>query len=356
MAENEFEKTEQPTPRRLQEAREEGNVARSTDLTAACALLAAIIFLHQLGRGVLTRLKINLESMLRAEHAANPTRSDDIVAMVSFGSRQLVYSLGPLVLAIAAVTLVATLFQVGFLLTPKPLVPDFSKLSPLKGIKNLVGIRAAMRLGMSLAKISIIAILSVFVILQYMPRILSLSHLDVALAFSSVSSLLFDLGLKLAVLLLLLAILDYAFQRWKHDRDLRMSKHDVKEEMKRMEGDPLVKQRRARVSRQLALQRIAHAVPSADVVVTNPTHFAVALRYDSAKMAAPKVVAKGADLLAMRIRQLAIAHSVPMVERKELARGLYTTVEVGQQVQPQHYAAVAEILAYVYRLGIRKSA
>ena len=164
------------------------------------------------------------------------------------------------------------------------------------------------------------------------------------------------LALKLAVLLLVLALLDYAFQRWQHERDLRMSKQEVKEDMKRMEGDPLVKQRRTRVARQLALQRIGQAVPNADVVVTNPTHFSVALKYDAKTMTAPKVIAKGADFLALRIRQIAVANGVPMVERKEIAQALYKTVEVGQEVPPQLYSAVAEVLAYVYRLGGRKTA
>ena len=158
------------------------------------------------------------------------------------------------------------------------------------------------------------------------------------------------------MVLLVLGLLDYAFQRWQHEKDLRMSKQEVKEDMKRMEGDPLVKQRRTRIARQLALQRIGQAVPKADVVVTNPTHFSVALKYDSKTMTAPKVVAKGADFLAMRIRQIALANGVPLVERKEIAQALYKSVEVGQEVPPQLYNAVAEVLAYVYRLGGRKTA
>jgi flagellar biosynthesis protein FlhB len=186
--------------------------------------------------------------------------------------------------------------------------------------------------------------------------ILHLGELEMAPAFAASCELVYALGLKLAVILLVLAIIDYAFQRWKREADLKMSKQELKEELKRMDGDPLVKQRRARVARQLAMQRIAAAVPKADVIVTNPTHFAVALQYESGDMRAPKVVAKGADYMAMRIRQLAAVHGVPIVERKALARALYAGVEVGQEIPPEHYTAVAEILAYVYRLGERKSA
>ena len=168
--------------------------------------------------------------------------------------------------------------------------------------------------------------------------------------------LVYSLALRLALVLLVMALIDWTFQRWQHERDMRMSKQEIKEEMRRMEGDPMVKQRRGRVARQLVLQRVASAVPKADVVVTNPTHFAVALRYDAATMRAPKVVAKGADLLAARIRQLAMIHGIPMVERKALAQAIYKTVEVGQEVPSQYYGAIAEILAYVYRLSGRKSA
>ncbi|MEE9211581.1 MAG: flagellar biosynthesis protein FlhB [Phycisphaeraceae bacterium] len=357
MAENEFEKTEAPTPRRRQEAREEGNVARSTDLTAACVLLGVILLLHQLGRHVLLGgLKTTVEVMLRGEHAANLTRADDLGPMAAFAGWQLVVFVGPLLVAIAAVALLASVSQVGFLLTLKPLQPRFSKLSPIKGVKNLVGARAVMRLAMSIGKIVIIAAVSIAVIVSDIPQILLLPGMDAIPAFAAAASLVFSLALKLAALLLVLALLDYAFQRWQRERELKMTKQEVKEELKRMEGDPLIKHRRTRVARQLALQRIAHTVPTADVVVTNPTHYAVAMRYESAAMTAPKVVAKGADFLAMRIRQIAIANGVPLVERKDLARALYTTVEVGQEVPPQFYSAVAEILAYVYRLGGRKSA
>ena len=209
---------------------------------------------------------------------------------------------------------------------------------------------------MSVGKIAIIISLAGFVIAQEMPRILVLAELETTAMFKASVGLVFSLAVKLALLLVLLAVLDYVYQRWQHERDLLMTKQEVKEEMKRMEGDPLIRQRRTRVARQLALQRIGHAVPQADVVVTNPTHFAVALRYESGRMKAPKVVAKGADYLAMRIRQLAAAHDVPLVERRELAQAMYRSVEVGQEVPPQFYNAVAEILAYVYRLKGKQAA
>ena len=356
MAESTFDKTEPATPRKRQEARKQGNVARSPDLTAACMLLASIILLYIFGLKIITSMRVLMQAMLSDSFTANSTGLEGTTELFVFAGKVAIEAVAPLALGITAVTLLITVFQVGLLFTLKPLTPSLSKISPLQGVVKLVDVRAGMRLVMSLGKIAIIAAVAVVTIYLDMPRILSLAELEPIQILGSASQIVFLLALKLAILLLMLAILDYAFQKWQHARDMRMSKQEVKEEMKQMDGDPLVKQRRLRVARQIAMQRIGQSVPTADVIVTNPTHFSVALRYDSAKMTAPKVVAKGADFLAMRIRQIGIANNVPLVERKEIARALYQTVEVGQEVPPQFYAAVAEILAYVYRLSGRKSA
>lgn len=356
MAENDFEKTEAPTPRRRQEARQDGNVAKSTDLTAAASLLAAVILLDLFGGRVLGGMRSALELLLSGAHAANPTRPDDLASLATFCSHMLAGAVLPLMLSIMSVALVITLGQVGFLVTTKPITPSLGKLSPLKGVKNIVNARGGIRLVMSLGKVALITLVASIVVSGQLPAMARLSELSSGQAFLAAAGLVYSLAIKLAILLIILAILDYAFQKWQHERELKMSKHDVKEEMKRMEGDPVVKQRRARVARQLAMQRIAQAVPNADVIVTNPTHFAIALQYDSEKMRAPKVIGKGADFLAMRIRQIAAVHGIPIVERKALAQALYRSVDVGGEVPPEHYAAVAEILAYVYRLSGRKSA
>jgi flagellar biosynthetic protein FlhB len=356
MAETGQEKTEAPTPRRLQEARNDGNVARSTDLTAALILLGAILLLYFLGMRVITGMRMSLETFMSGSHARNLTRPDDIGGLASWALRDLFGSLSPLLLATFGLALVASVSQVGFLITGKPLVPSFSKLDPIKGTANLFSKRALMRLVMSLGKVLLIGAVSGWIIYDDTAPLLALAELQVGQAFLAASRLVFFMSLKLAVLLLILAIIDFAYQRWQHAEDLKMTKQQVKEEMRSMEGDPMVKQRRARVARQLAMQRMSAAVPGADVIVTNPTHYAVALKYDSATMRAPKVVAKGADFMAMRIRQLAALHGVPIVERKPLARALFAAADVGQEVPAEHYAAVAEILAYVYRLGERKSA
>ena len=351
MAETDQEKTEQPTPRRRQEAREQGNVAKSMDLTAAVMLLAAMGLLYLLGMRILGAMRHSIADALQFSHAGNPTRGDDLIAMVASILRLTVTSVVPMMIALSVVGIVALLMQVGFVLTAKPLTPKLSKLDPIKGAKNLVNLRAMMRFVQSMSKLVLIVGTATIVIVIDLPRIAAIGELSVGQAVSVSSQVIFALGLKLAILLLILAIMDFVYQKWQHEQDLKMSKQEVKDEMKKMEGDPLIKQRRQRVARQLAMQRTAQAVPNADVVVTNPTHFAVALKYDAATMKAPKVVAKGADLMAMRIRQIAAAHGIPQVERKPLARALYAGCEVGDEVPPEQYTAVAEILAYVYRLG-----
>ena len=356
MPDSDFEKTEAPTARRRQEARREGNIARSPDLIAACALLVGVVLLHIFGLRVMGELKHTLEMMLGPTAFTNPTRVDDMAVLGARSGKAIVAALAPLVLGVTAVAVLVSVSQVGFLLTAKPLEPNLAKLSPLRGLKNLFNARSGMRLVMSLGKVALIVLVAGLSIHWELSRIVMLGELDTAPLFAAACEVVYAVALKLAAVLLLLALLDYAFQRWQHTRDLRMSKQEVKEELKRMEGDPLIKQRRTRVARQLALQRIGQDVPKADVVVTNPTHFSVALRYDSGKESAPRVVAKGADFLAMRIRQIATANGIPLVERKELARALYREVEVGQQIPPEYYAAVAEILAYVYRLSGRKTA
>ena len=356
MAEGAMEKTEAPTPRRLQEAKEEGNVAKSQDLTAALSLLASIVILYIFGVKLLASMKLTIAESLAHGTGGNVTRVDDIYSAVAWQGRIVLSGIMPILLCIMAIAMLSTVSQVGFNLTFKPLVPKFSRLSIGRGIQNLVDSRAGVRLVMSLLKVAVIAGLAGLIIAYDLPAIASMAYMDVIQMFGAACERVYSLALKLSALLLVLAIIDYGFQRWKRIEDLKMSKQEVKEEMRSMEGDPLVKQRRARVARQLAMQRMAQAVPKADVIVTNPTHYAIALQYDNSRMTAPKVVAKGADFMAMRIRQIAISNGIPIVERKELARAVYRNVDVGQEIPHEFYSAVAEILAYVYRLSGRRTA
>ncbi len=356
MAEQNGERTEPATARRKEEARQDGNVARSADLTAAAMLLGGVLMLQFTGLRFFSGLKVSVETLLANGLAQNPTRTDDVMALLAYSTRMGFDVMFPMLLSLAAIGLAAAAGQVGLRITPKVLEPNFMKLSPLRGLKNMVDFRGAVRLAMSMSKVAIVFGVAMWFVYVDLPRITAMGELPMLPMFALACTMIYQLALKLAVLLLLLAFMDYAYQRWQRERDLRMTKQELKEEFKRMDGDPLIKQRRTRVARQLAMQRIGAAVPKSNVIVTNPTHFAIALRYEPGEMKAPKVVAKGADFLAMHIRQLAALHGIPIVERKELARALYAGVEVNQEVPPQFYNAVAEVLAYVFRLSGRKIA
>jgi flagellar biosynthesis protein FlhB len=315
-----------------------------------------VLGLYALGMQVFGAMRVTMHTLLSGSHSANLTRVDDLVALGAYAMRMMAQMVLPVSLIVLAAGVVGCLGQVGFLLTGKPLVPSMGKLNPLKGIQQMFSARSVVRLALSLLKLIVLGAVAAAVMYTELDQMLHITELSSGPAFALATALVFRLALVLAVLLLVLAAIDWWYQRFQHGKDLRMTKEQIKQEMKNMDGDPLLKQRRARVARQLAMARMSQAVPKADVVITNPTHYAVALKYDRATMQAPKVVAKGADFMALRIRQIAVANGVPLVERKPLARALYADLDVGQEVPPEHYAAVAEILAYVYRISGQKAA
>jgi flagellar biosynthetic protein FlhB len=353
MADDMGEKTEAATPRRRQEARDEGQVVRSSDLNSALLLLGAVLLLGVFS----TRMFHGMRSLVAAMLSGSGDGVTDVGRLVGQSAQIAAQLAAPVMLGLLALSITSGLIQSGFLFTGKPLMPQFSRISPMRGIQQILSMRGVVKLAMNLLKVSLVLAIAASFIAMDSRKIMSLMGLTAEPLVAAMSSLVWQLALKVALLLLVLGLLDYAYHRWQQEKDMRMSKQEVKEEFKRMEGDPLIKQRRAKVARQIAMQRVQRDVPKADVVVTNPTHFAIALRYEGSKMSAPKVIAKGADFMALRIRQVAAAHGVPIVERPPLARALYAAVEVGQQIPPEHYTAVAEILAYVYRInGGRKSA
>src|SRR5213075_285270 len=257
---------------------------------------------------------------------------------------------GPLLVGGVIVAIVANLLQVGLFFSGQRLQPNFEVLNPFRGLGKIFHAENLVHLVINLLKLSLVGLLAWSAITQRMDQIIAIQQLTYMQAFGLGASVVYAVGLCIACLLLVLAIVDYTYHRFKTERELRRSKQEVKEEMRRMEGDPKIKQRRRQIAIQMASKRLAKDVPTADVIITNPTHFAIALKYDAANMHAPKVVAKGQDLLAQRIREIAIAHGIPIIERKPLARALYRLVEVGKEIPEQFYSAVAEILAYVYEL------
>jgi flagellar biosynthetic protein FlhB len=240
--------------------------------------------------------------------------------------------------------------QSGLLFLPHKLAFDFSRINPMKGLGRLFAVANFMRLAFGIFKVLVVAAVALWSLWGRKEMILGLSGLPVYEVAASIASLTLWTCLRIGVALAVLAVLDYFYQRYKHEQDLRMTPQEVREELKMLQGDPQIVARRRAVQRQLVLHRLAHAVPQADVVVTNPTELAVAVRYDAQTMAAPVVVAKGAGLLAQRIRRLALENEIPVVERKPLAQILYRDVDVNAPIPAGQYAAVAEVLKYVYEL------
>ena len=256
----------------------------------------------------------------------------------------------PVMLVMFLVAGLAQFTQVGALFSLKPLRPNWKKFNVIAGLGKLFSKKSAVKGVIDVLKLGLIAGVTIAITRSEMAEVAHLAALPLIEGIIVVCWMLVRVAVWILLILLLIGFLDWMFQRWQTTQDLKMTRQEVRDERKASEGDAEVKARRLRIARQIALQRINADVPKADVIVTNPTHYSVALRYDPNTMAAPRVLAKGADYLALRIRQIATAHGVPIVERPPLARALYHQVEVGREVSIEHYEAVAEVLAYVYRL------
>jgi flagellar biosynthetic protein FlhB len=275
---------------------------------------------------------------------------DTALSIWNILAQELASAVLPLLLAMLAIAVAVHVAQTGFIFLPDKLATDWSRVNPLKGLKRIFSLLGAMRLSFGIFKILIIALVAYLSLHARFDEIHSLPGKSVGEIGEFFLMIVIWTALKIGGVLLLLAILDYAFQRWKHEQDLKMTPQEVREEMKNLQGDPETIARRKAVQRQLVLNRLSTDIPKADVVVTNPTELAVAIQYDAEKMRAPVVLAKGAGELAARIRRLALENDVPIVEKKELARALYKNVEINHPVPSEQYAAVAEVLAYVYQL------
>lgn len=353
MSEDLGERSEQATPKRLQEAREEGNIAKSADLASALKLLAVTMLVTMAAAAMLDAGKVILERSL--DEIGAPGREllweYTLEPWVTAGR-----VVAPLLLLAWLVSYLSYFVQLGWLFTTKAAMPSASRMNPLSGFKRLFGPSALVKTSMDVAKLSVVVIVATIVVIGMLQEIATLPMLEPLQNLGRIGEMCFDLAVAVLIVLLILGVTDFVYQKWKYQRDLRMTKQQVKEEMRQSEGDPDVKRRRFRMMQQLAMQRLGSTVPRADVVVTNPEHLSVAIAYTPGASNAPKVIAKGADHVALRIRQIAIQNNIPVIERKPLARALYKDVEVGQEIPETFYKAVAEILAYVYRLKGRSAA
>jgi len=349
MPEDGGEKTHEPTPRRREQAREEGNVAKSQDLASALILLAAVMLLMTQGKAICVELYTFTEKNLNGEAFFYVADQNDLVSHFVEAILHFTKHLSFFFFLLVAAAVLVNLAQVGFLWIPKKLAFKPSHLDPIKGFGRIFSMQSVMRLVMGIVKIIICTVVAFFAVIKDVDQILGLVELN----DGQISLFLFQtilwVMLKMAVALVILAILDYMYQKWKYERDLKMTTEEIKEEMKNQLGNPEILQRRRQIQREMAQQRMGQSVPQADVVVTNPTELAIALKWDESTMNAPIVVAKGAGFLAQKIRLLALEHEVLIYEHKPLAQALYKKVEIGQPVPFEYWSAVAEVLGFVYR-------
>jgi flagellar biosynthetic protein FlhB len=346
-------RTEAATPKRRDEARNKGNVAKSKELSSAIILLGAFSAIYFAG-GFMVR---GLSDIIRDFFTARPHQLETVAGMHTMLTELILRSgvlLAPVLLVTVICALVSNIAQVGFLFTLEPLSPRFDKLNPVAGISRLFSPSGLGELVKALVKFAIVGIVAWKIIGKEIPVLPGIIDRTTAEIVAYVASIVTRLIVQCGVSMLVLAAGDYWFQRWTFEKSIRMTKEEIKQEYKDSEGDPAVKGRIRSMQREMARRRIMQEVPKADVIITNPTHFAVALKYERGGMGAPKVTVKGADLLAKRIREVAAEHGIPVVERPPLARALYANVDEGQEIPEEFYRAVAEVLAYVYRLGNRR--
>ena len=348
-SEDDSQKTEDPTPKRLRESREKGEVAKSQELGHWFMILAFAAMVGVFGPWLTGSISQSLVVLVERPH---------MIDLSEDGSRQVVidilFSLGlallPPVILVVAAALGGTVLQTGLLFSAESLKPKLSKISVLEGFKRQFSSRALMDFAKGILKISLVAGVVVMAIWPKRDQLSELAQMETLVLLEVLQETALIVLIAVLAMMTVIAALDFAFQRYQHIKKLRMTRQEVKDEFKQTEGDPMVKARLRQIRQERSRGRMMAAVPTADVVITNPTHFAIALKYDMEAMAAPMVVAKGIDHLALRIREVAEENDIPLIENRPLARALYDSVDLDQEVPPEHYKAVAQVIGYVMRL------
>lgn len=347
------EKTEAPTPKRRQDARERGQVLKSVEVNTAALLVAGAAFLQWVMPAMTTTFMELTAHTFSAASLFDGSTGDLTPAVVQHKATGLLLMalrlVAPFLLGLMVVGVVANIGQFGFLLSGQAIKPQFSRINPLEGAKRILSTRTLVELVKTIAKVAIIGFFAWQALQDQAPLLVDLSDMQAAPAGVALSGAAIGVVWKVAGAFVAIAVADFLYQRWFFEKGLRMSKEEIKEELKQSEGNPQIKMRLRQRARALARQRMMQQVPNADVVITNPTHFAIAIKYE-AGMDAPVVIAKGERLIAQQIKKLAREHNVPTVENKPLAQALFKACQVGQTVPPELYKAVAEVLAFVYRI------
>ncbi len=349
------EKTEEPTAKKLQDARNEGQVAKSQEITHAAGLMALFILIRLLYpymadnfTGMMRYVYGQIPSFITLYDGELPLRT--IKTILNMALLRILLVALPFMIVAFLIGFITNLVQVKWKITTKPLQPKLSKLNPIKGFKKIFSTRKIFDLVKAIAKIGIIVGVVYVYFLGYTASFFTLYDMSLSQAIGLLGNTIVEVGIRIAAVYVIIAAADYVYQKRKFRKDMRMTKQEVKDEYKNTEGDPQIKGQQRRRMMQASQRRMMQELPNADVVITNPTHYAVAISYDAEKYDAPKVIAKGEDYLAQRIKDIAKENDIEIVENKPLARMLYANVDVGEFVPPELYQAVAEVLAFVYHL------
>mgnify|MGYP002679820459 CR=1 FL=1 len=346
------EKTEEPTAKKLEDARKKGQVMRSTEVVTAATLLVFFLMLKVFVGFIGNRFISSFHKTLGriGDYTSEPFNTNMARTIIRSSLWDIVVAAFPIMIAGFVVTIVSILFQVKWKVTTEPLKPKFDKFNPVSGMKRLFSKDKIMDLLKSTAKVIILAYVVYSYLKDQWPLIFKMYSYTLPQAIAVIGDTVISVGIRISVFFAVIAVFDLFYQKWKFHQDMMMSKQEVKDEYKNSEGDPKIKSQQRQRMQQASQRRMMQDLPNADVVITNPTHLAVAIRYDKEAHEAPVVVAKGADYLAQKIKDVARANAVEIVENKPLARMLYHNVEIGAEIPPELYQMVAEVLAYVYSL------
>jgi len=343
------EKTEKATPRKREDSRKKGQVAKSADLTGAFALFAMFLMLSFLGPYLGKQLFSVTKELLGPSYLLFDL-SNGLSGMLTDLLLRVGLIVGPFFAVAVVFGILINYLQIGTLFSAEAIQPKLERIDPIKGVKRIISMKAVVEFLKSLLKLLIILTTAVAVLWQNQKELSRMAVEHIRESVIALAHITIELGLWVSVALLALALLDFFYQRFDFEKSIRMSKQDIKDEYKNSEGDPLIKSKIKQQQREMAMRRMMQEIPNADVVITNPTHYAVVIRYDDTKDFAPLVVAKGVDRVAFNIRDVAKEHDIPIVENKPLARALYAQMDIGEVVDESFYQAIAEVLAFVYQL------
>lgn len=347
--EDDAQKTEEPTPRKLERSKEQGQTASSMEIKTWGVLLTATLIMALMAPGISSRVRDVAFVFVEQPHAIDMD-FENLRLLLANLMLDLAWILWPLMLALMIIAVFVSVAQSGLIWAPTKVKPDFSKISLIKGLKNKLSLRSVVEFVKGLMKIALVSIVSFAIAIPLLDDIVLIPSIDFILTLERIHELVIVLAIGTLIVLTVIAVLDYIYQKYSFMQQMKMTKQEVRDEHKQSEGDPQVKARIRQLRTERAQQRMMAAVPDADVVITNPTHYAVALKYKMEEMQAPRLVAKGVDDVAFRIRDVAEEHEIPIVENPPLARTLYAAVELEEEIPTEHYQAVAEVIGYVMRM------